>query len=833
MTNPPLFPRRARPVAIDAPSRPAVRLSRLALHLACAALLPALPAGTALAQTAPSGQAMPTRNIDIPPGRLSAVLGTYAAQAGVHLSADGALTQGLQSEGLKGRYGVAEGFARLLARHGLQAVPNGNGGYTLATLPKANGSGEATLATVTVSARNSVADGSADSGYRTNRVSAVGPWQGRGLQDTPYAISVVTAEQIDNVQAISVDQIFKMNPVVQLSAQQRNNDQPRFILRGFGGYSTSVSARDGIQRGGVNEQGISLEDVERVEVLTGLSGFLYGPGNVGGIVNYVTKRPTKERYNQVSIGNESGANVRVHGDFGGPIDDEGRFGYRINVAHQEGDTLVDDQSFKRDFVSAAFDWHIRPDLLLQVEGSHQDYESKGYNEWYFPPGQAIPDAKSLDPTKQYGQGWTTYKVPAKRVGTSVKWTPSDNLSVRAGWSRQAFERHRVSITPQPDSASTYEIGWGFLIPQTTVVNGGYAYADLSFATGPLKHKLTAGGQWTEIQNDAHVVTGSRGGSLAAGIPLGESAPQIAMPAMPSVGASYKASQGHFTTWLLGDDITFNEQWSALIGISHSAIRSKVFNATGTTTSNYDEQAITPTLSLIYKPLPALTTYVSYIEALEQGGSAASTYGLLPVTNALEVMAPMVSKQMEIGAKATVGDMLLTAALFQINKSLQYYDLSVAGQATYVQDGRQVHKGLELTATGKLTPNLTLLGGLTLLDAKVKEQKQNPALEGKQPVPVSDKLAKVYAEWRVPGMAGLSVNGGVYYTGPAYENALNTRRYPGYTLFDAGLRYETAAFDRLPLTLRLNVTNLADKRYWLSSAALGSPRTVLLSASVRF
>ncbi|THF61500.1 hypothetical protein E6C76_20690 [Pseudothauera nasutitermitis] len=119
MPNPPL----SRPILMAATRRPAPPLTRLALHLACAALLPTLSAGAAFAQPAQASQEAQTHSIDIPPGRLSAVLGAYAAQAGVHLSADGALTQGLQSEGLKGRYGVAEGFARLLSRHGLQAMP--------------------------------------------------------------------------------------------------------------------------------------------------------------------------------------------------------------------------------------------------------------------------------------------------------------------------------------------------------------------------------------------------------------------------------------------------------------------------------------------------------------------------------------------------------------------------------------------------------------------------------------------------------------------------------------------------------------------------------------
>jgi hypothetical protein len=56
--------------------------------------------------------------------------------------------------------------------------------------------------------------------------------------------------------------------------------------------------------------------------------------------------------------------------------------------------------------------------------------------------------------------------------------------------------------------------------------------------------------------------------------------------------------------------------------------------------------------------------------------------------------------------------------------------------------------------------------------------------------------------------------------------------PGYTLLDVGLRYlvNTGGY---PLTLRLNVNNLGNRRYWISSNYLGDPRTVVMSANLKF
>ncbi|MFV7791688.1 TonB-dependent receptor domain-containing protein, partial [Aliarcobacter lanthieri] len=76
-------------------------------------------------------------------------------------------------------------------------------------------------------------------------------------------------------------------------------------------------------------------------------------------------------------------------------------------------------------------------------------------------------------------------------------------------------------------------------------------------------------------------------------------------------------------------------------------------------SKYDKSEFTPTLSLMYKPFDYLTTYVTYIESLEQGIIVGTQF-----SNANEVLPPLVSKQYEVGLKYNLLDdkLLLTSAL---------------------------------------------------------------------------------------------------------------------------------------------------------------------------
>ena len=169
-------------------------------------------------------------------------------------------------------------------------------------------------------------------------------------------------------------------------------------------------------------------------------------------------------------------------------------------------------------------------------------------------------------------------------------------------------------------------------------------------------------------------------------------------------------------------------------------------------------------------------------------------------------------------------MLLSGALFDIDKA---YEFTNAGN-TYTQDGRQNHKGVEFSATGKLTRHLTVIGGVTLLDAGIRGGDS----DGKEPMNVAKRIAKLYSEYALPSVPGLTLTGGVYFTGRQWADDDNTSRLPSYTTVDLGMRYATQAAGK-PLTLRLYASNVADRNYWQNSYYVGPPRSVAFSAQIQF
>lgn len=784
-----------------------------AAAIAAAAFIALAAPGVLQAQAPHASPEANERDYDIPPGELSRVLTEFAVQAGIQVSVEASLTAGRQSPGLRGRQSAWSGLNAILDGTGLRPERRGNA-YTVRPAPQADA---VTLPGITVQGNAAAAlqqEGLASDGYRVSTISSTGALGAMDLRNAPYSISVVSRELLQNVQAQSPDDVYKINPSTMTQTPQLSGWAPMVKIRGFNSYDR---AEEGLRRS--FGFAASLEDKERVEVLSGLSGFLFGAASPGGMVNYVNKRPTPERLNSITVGNYGGQQAYIHGDFGGPVDDNGKVGYRVNLVRQNGDTAVDDQKIDRSLASLALDFNITDRFKIELGASYSDYKMQSPTAyWFF--GDGVPRPKALDSSKDWSQPWIRDETESRKWMARMIYEANDHLTLRVAHLREYQDRpvqyHTMNSVESPGQYWQLRQKVG---PTSTESEAWQALADISFDTGPVGHKITFGyygytdKQW---QTTYFPHTGYVG-------PYGLDTPtHVPEPAWPSDASArtYYASRIRNDNFMIGDQIRFNEQWSALVGINRSTIQSIERNADGTASQpDYDRGRNSPNASLIFAPTPWLTTYATYIEGLEQGGVAPDE-----AVNRGQVLPPMRSKQRELGLKAELGGVLVSGALFDIEKAYEYAN----NANVYVQDGIQRHRGAEVSAVGKVTDAWTVMGGVTLLTARI-EGSDN---DGNAPLNVPKLTAKLYSEYALPFAPGLSLTGGIYYVGTQWATAANTSRLPSYTTFDLGLRYATKVTGR-PLTLRLNVNNVADRNYWLNSYYLGSPRSVALSAQVQF
>lgn len=172
---------------------------------------PLLAAAIALAHLPLVAFAQP---YDLAPAPLANTLTRIASEAGLALSIDPALTQGRTAQPVKGDYSPEAALRAALSGSGLQLVRTPSGTFSLEALDASS----LALPDVNVEGRSSQQDGSAEAGYRTEAVKNVGALGGMALKDAPYSISVVPRELLQNIQATSMDQVFKLNPATQFTS---------------------------------------------------------------------------------------------------------------------------------------------------------------------------------------------------------------------------------------------------------------------------------------------------------------------------------------------------------------------------------------------------------------------------------------------------------------------------------------------------------------------------------------------------------------------------------------------------------------------------------------
>src|ERR1700753_3913592 len=690
-------------------------------------------------------------------------------------------------------------------------------------------------------------DGSAAVGYRVASTTAAGPiWGNLSLQDTPYSISVVPSQLIENLQAYSVDDLAKVVPQITNAFPLQNaNGNSMFYLRGFpiSQFTNNAGVTyDGMLGGAGGMFYIPLEDKERVEFLSGVDGFLYGTGSVGGNINYDLKRPTATPYMSVTAGDNAGANGFVHGDFGGPVQlpglADGVLGYRLNVVGQGGDTSIDNQSVSRGLVSAAFDVYLPDTLLLKLTAAHSNYHIWGTTPEY--TSTLNPYPSPTNPANQVANPWLQFSDQTDTAGTNLTWHLNDVFTLRAAYDYTYEQRPTILFlfnTIKNYQGLTTPLFLSNSQPTAWDTNSGYTFLDADFSLFGIHNKLTTG--FTGFTQNTAV--GSQLTTLGASSQTSNFYDQtpISQPVTSTVpAAGYVASNLYAKNFIIGDQIDFTDKFTVLAGGNYTTLGTAAFNSGGATTAAYDAAALTPSVSFVYKVAPWFTTYATYQQSLQNGLVVQNTPSMV-FTNNGAVLPPFIGNQYEIGAKATVAqNLLLTAALFEIDKANQYQQPNANGTFTEIQSGREVHKGIELTATGKIWDDLTIIGGVTVMDARVTNDPANPAFVGSIPAGVSPSSEKIYVEYDVPYISelpflrGLTLIGGVHYSSDFYINQPNTTRLPGYVVGDIGLRY-TTTYDNHPLILRFNINNITNAAYWVQTNYEGLPRTYLASAQIKF
>ena len=191
--------------------------------LLCSTLL--LPLAAPVHAAADEGA---VRQYHLSKGDLGQALTRFAAEAGIVLSFDPALTRGHRTEGLEGSYNVPDALARLLAGSDLQAVQNEDGHYTLMPRPSSEGALEMGATTVLSNQLGTITEGS---GSYTTGAETSATRLPLSLRETPQSVSVVTRSQMDDYGLNNVEDVLQNTTGI--NVERIETDRTFYSARGF------------------------------------------------------------------------------------------------------------------------------------------------------------------------------------------------------------------------------------------------------------------------------------------------------------------------------------------------------------------------------------------------------------------------------------------------------------------------------------------------------------------------------------------------------------------------------------------------------------------------
>jgi iron complex outermembrane receptor protein len=656
--------------------------------------------------------------------------------------------------------------------------------------------------------------------------ASVGGFGEASLFDTPASITAIGRTQLQDLSIRSTTEAMRFDASV-ADAYNAVGYAEQFSIRGFALDNNYSYRKDGFAIPGDTQ--IPLENKERIEVLKGLAGLTAGIATPGGIVNYVTKRPTNAPLRSATVEVSERGTLYGTVDLGGRFEDR-RFGYRINAAAADLHSYVRGANGDRQFVSAAFDWQITPDALLQLD---MDYQRKA--QITAPGFQLIQNA-----TLPTG-------VSAKMLLNDQPWTrpvttKDSNLGLRfeyklaPGWlATVSGNKHwfkRDDFTAFPYGCSNEGAGYypGYC------ANGDYDVYDYQstgerkspwgvqaqvqgkFATGTIRHALTVGASYSERHDSFGDYVYDYVGYSNIWHPL--VTPHV--PADRVTGPVFERRSDEERAVFAQDILSLTNQLTLHAGLRHVQIKRS--------DAHSDDSFLLPSVALVFSPAHDWNVYGAISQGLQHGGVAP-----MQTTNENQVLAPQRSRQVEIGAKAALDNGInLSGALFQIRQGLEYTDAN----NTFVRNGKQTHRGIELTAQGKATPALDWSVSLMALNTR-QEGTGQASIDGKRVTDVPAFKSTAWLQYAVAAIPGLKLDGTWQYSGKKAFDVENTVFVPDYHVFGLGASYGLK-WGTTNVTLRARAENLFDKFYWRDvTPALGgyllpgAPRTFRASAQFDF
>ena len=680
------------------------------------------------------------------------------------------------------------------------------------------------LPEVKVQGQTERADGPVD-GYRATR-SGTATRTDTPLKEVPASVTVVPAQLIKDQAMQNLGDVFRYVPGVLMHQGEGNRDQ--VVIRG---NSTTAD----FYVNGVRDDAQVFRDlynIERVEVLKGPTGMIFGRGGAGGVVNRVTKT-VSDRVGDASLTLGSYGQRRGTLDYGNKLGDSAAF--RLNAMAEGANNFVDGVDLRR--------WALNPTLTYAFGAQTSltlDYEHLHDGRV---PNRGTPSSNGAP----FDAGTSTFFGNAAQSSAHAY---VDGLAATLdhdfGNGRQLKNTLRVT---------RYDKFYQNVYPGNAVNAAGnmtlsaynndnqrlntFNQTDFTtiFSAGGFVHTLLTGMELGHQDSDNKRNTGFFGAATAVTVPSSNPYAVATTFRQNTTDANNKVA-ADIAGLYVQDQIALSKEWKLLGGLRYDYFKVNLEDRrtlVPATNLARTDTGLSPRVGLIWSPGARSTYYVSYSYAFLP---SAEQLGLGTTNASLE---PETAKNYEVGARWDVlPGLTFSTAVFRLERN-KVKSVNPAIPGTFVQNGQQRTDGVELGLQGDVTRNWRVYGGYTYMNARVaKPFNSNTTATAASLIPAGSKVGLVpehtLSVWNKFNLGhGWGTALGAIYQGAAYTSFLNTVRLPSFARADAALYF---TFPGNKTRISLNVENVLNKKYWPTvdgdnNISVGAPLNARLTVSTHF
>lgn len=669
------------------------------------------------------------------------------------------------------------------------------------------------------------------------------------VKDTPQSVNVI-AQPLLQAQAITrLEDALKNVPGVTLNAGEGAARGDTINIRGFSAFNDFFL--DGIRDAAVYVR--DPFDLESIEVLKGPSATLFGRGSTGGVVNQVSKAPRLAPSTVLTADVGSNDEYRAVLDVDQPIAPAAAF--RLNVLGESSKVVDRDEVRNRHWgVAPALAFGLGEPTTATVSYLHLQENDRPDSGVPFVNGAPAPVKRSNFYGLVSDHADSTVDIGSVRITHDVGSALTIANALR--YAVYAFDYQFNA----PNFGSVASGGQGPPGPTTALTgvrvgrdspssSGGQTnltdQLDLTarFQTGALRHTLVAGAELarqTNLLKSYSNPFNTNNNWIPETLLLAPDPTQL-RPAEPVTKRQRTTADSEAI--YLTDTMALGPRIDLIAGVRvdrFAADYRQTTLATGALlTLSHADVVASPRLALIYKPAAWESLYVSYGTSFDPSAEA------LTLTSATADLGPVKAVTYEAGSKSSLlgGRVLVTGAVFRTEVDNAQVNDPANPTLTVLQGDERV-QGVELGASGHLTPDLEIVAGYTYLDGVTSGTMGRSAPVVRYTNALVPNLARnalnLWVEYH-PTRAwevGLGANYLDRRVGAIVTPGATPAEVPSYLVWNAMTAYRINP----RLKLQLNVINLFDTVYYdniyYTSAAEnhvipGAGRTVKLTVRASF